>query len=330
MNDSVYDLIIIGASAAGMSGAVYAARRRLNFKVISDDIGGEMALSGEIENWPATVHTTGIELTEKFKEQMKANDIAITEGVRVQNITKTDKGFTVTVTRNGAEVAEDVSHPKEGGSDSDSEQLQAKTVIVATGVHPRELGVPGEQEFRQKGVSYCTVCDGPLFSGKTVATIGGGNSALESAIMLSGIADKVYVVNKNAQFKGDDVMIDKVTNTLTGKNVEVIYNAMTTKINGEAMVTGLEYDDENGEAHSLDVDGIFVHIGMVPNSKFVPEEVERNEYGNIKVDMIGKTSMEGLFAAGDVTNLPYNQLAIAAGQGVSATLTAVDYLNKMK
>ena len=310
---TLYDLLIIGASAAGMSGAVYAARRRLNFKIVSDDIGGEMALSGEIENWPAVVYTTGIELTEKFKEQIKANNVVIEEGVRVVGIHKKDGVFTVTEDRNGVPVQE-----------------RAKTVIVATGVHPRELGIPGERELNRKGVSYCTVCDGPLFAGRTVATIGGGNSALESAIMLSQIAKKVYVLNKNPQFKGDDVMIEKVTGPLSKNNVEVLYNVKSTKITGDPMVTGLEYDTAGGEHKTLSVDGIFVHIGMVPNSSFLPADVEKNEYGNIAVDLIGRTNIEGLFAAGDVTRNPYNQLVIAAGQGVSATLSAVDYLNKLR
>lgn len=319
------DLLIIGASAAGMSGAVYAARRRLNFKVVGADIGGEMALSGEIENWPAVIHTTGIDLTEQFKAQMKANNVQIKDGVHVQQIKKEGDVFVVTCSTNGAGMAADTVEREAEGQ---TWEERAKTVIVTTGVHPRLLGVPGEKEFDRKGVSYCTVCDGPLFGGKVVATIGGGNSALESAIMMSEIASKVYLINKNVEFKGDTVMIEKIMGPLSQKNVHVIRSANTTKIMGETMVTGLEYTDASG-THQLQVGGIFVHIGMVPNSSFVPTDVEKDNFGNIVTDNVGRTNVQGLFAAGDVTNHPYHQLAIAAGQGVSATLSAVDYLNKM-
>lgn len=309
----MYDLIIIGASAAGLPAAVYASRRRLNFKVLSGDFGGEMALSGEIENWPGITHITGIELTEKFKEQAKANNIEIEEGIKVEKIEKSSEGFIIKGKKNGTDIEE-----------------KAKAVIVTTGVHPRELGIEGEKEFRNKGVSYCTVCDGPLFPDKKVAVVGGGNSALESVIMMSEIAKKVYVINKNPAFKGDTVLINKVTNDLTKKNVEIIYNALSQKIVGESFVKGIEYKGINSsETKNIEVDGVFVHIGMVPNSDFVPDNLEKNEFGEIKTDKIGKTNIPGLYAAGDVTDIPYNQLAIAAGQGVAAALSVVDYLNKL-
>ena len=302
---NIYDLVIIGASAAGLSAAVYASRRKLNFLVVASDTGGEMALSGEIENWPGVVHTTGVELTDKFREQAKANQIPVKEGVKISEIKREGNFFLI----NG---------------------YKAKTIIVSSGVHPRELGIPGEKEFRAKGLSYCTVCDGPLFGGKTVVTIGGGNSALESAVMMAEIASKVYVINKNKQFKGDAVLIDKVVNGLAKKNIEVIYEAVTTRILGNGFVSGVEYKDAAGNLKTLKVDGGFVHIGMIPNSDLAPKEVERNEYGEIKIDIASRTNVPGFFAAGDVTDVPYKQLAIAAGQGVAAALSAVDYLNKTK
>ena len=302
---NIYDLVIIGASAAGLSAAVYASRRKLNFLVVASDTGGEMALSGEIENWPGVVHTTGVELTDKFREQAKANQIPVKEGVKISEIKHEGNFFLI----NG---------------------YKAKTIIVSSGVHPRELGIPGEKEFRAKGLSYCTVCDGPLFGGKTVVTIGGGNSALESAVMMAEIASKVYVINKNKQFKGDAVLIDKVVNGLAKKNIEVIYEAVTTRILGNGFVSGVEYKDAAGNLKTLKVDGVFVHIGMIPNSDLAPKEVERNEYGEIKIDIASRTNVPGFFAAGDVTDVPYKQLAIAAGQGVAAALSAVDYLNKTK
>ncbi len=304
----MYDLIIVGASAAGLAASVYAARRRLNFKIVTADVGGEVATSGEIENWPGVIHTTGVELANQFKAHAKANSVVVEEGKWVKQVAHQDNFFTV------------------GGSGADGADFQdkAKTVLITTGVHPRELNLPGEKEFRNKGLSYCTVCDGPLFSGQIVATVGGGNSVLESAIMMSAIASKVYVVNKNPKFKGEQVLIDKVSHLA---NVEIIYEAMTQAIFGDKFVNGLEYRDKAGAVHKLDVGGVFVHIGQTPNSSFV-EGVELNEFKEIKVDLVGRTNISGLFAAGDVTTMPHKQIVIAAGQGVAALLSIVDYLNR--
>lgn len=303
----MHDLIIVGASAAGISASIYAARRRLNFKVISGDIGGEVATSGEIENWPGVIHTNGIELADKFKEHALANRVVIEDGKLVSEIKKEGGYFIIKGTASGTPFEE-----------------KAKTVLVATGVHPRELGMPGEKEFRGKGVSYCTVCDGPLFGDQVVATVGGGNSALESAIMMAEIASKVYLINKNAQFKGEKVLIDKAAQN---PKIEIIYEAKTQKITGAQFTDGLEYQNKSGETKKLPVKGIFIHIGQIPNSSFIPG-IELDEIKQIKVSMRGETNIPGLFAAGDVTNIPYKQIVIAAGQGVTALLSVVDYLNK--
>jgi alkyl hydroperoxide reductase subunit F len=304
----MFDLIIIGASAAGISASIYAARRRLNFKVVSNDFGGEVATSGEIENWPGIIHTNGIELADMFRKHADANNVVIDEGKTVENVKKENGVFIIS------------------GKNSDGLQFEekSKTVIVATGVHPKSLNIPGEKELKNKGVSYCSVCDGPLFVGKIVAIVGGGNSALESAIMLSEIVSKIYLINKNQKFKGEQVLIDKVSQN---NKVEIIYEAKTSKIFGENFVNGLEYIDKNGKPTELSVEGIFVHIGRIANSSFV-EGIEFNEIGEIKVDLLGQTSIPGLYAAGDVTNIPYKQIVIASGQGVTALLSAVDYLNK--
>ncbi len=303
-----YDLIIIGGSAAATAAGIYAARRNLNFKIISKDFGGEVATSGEIGNWPGINQTDGLTLANQFKQHLKFYKVNIEEGVEVEKITKQEDGtFCIT-----AKVGDYV----------------AKTVIVATGVHPRELNIPGEKEFRNKGVSYCSVCDLPLFKDKVVATIGGGNSVLESGIMGADIASKVYVINKNPVFKGDQILLD---NLLKKKNVEIIYNAMTTKISGNGFVSGLKYEDsKNGEEKELKVDGIFIHIGMLPNSKLVPPEVEKTQAGEIVVSKNCETNIPGLFAAGDVTDVPFKQIVIAAGQGTCALLQAVNYLNRLK
>ncbi|TSC90788.1 MAG: alkyl hydroperoxide reductase subunit F [Parcubacteria group bacterium Gr01-1014_2] len=304
-----YDLIIIGGSAAATAAGIYAKRRNLNFKIISKDFGGEVATSGEVDNYPGIPDTDGLALAEKFKKHLADYGVEPETGVEVEKINKLEDGTFSIIAKKGKEYI-------------------SKAVIISTGVHPRELNVPGEKEFRNKGVSYCSVCDMPLFSGKVVATIGGGNSVLESGIMGADIASKVYVINKNPAFKGDQILMDNLSGK---KNVEIIYNAMTTKIIGDGFVSGLKYkDSKTGKEKDVKVDGVFIHIGMIPNSGLAPEGVEKNNFGEIIVSKNCETSMFGLFAAGDVTDVPFKQIVIAAGQGTCALLQAVSYLNRLK
>lgn len=305
----MYDLIIIGGSAAATSAGIYAARRGLNFKIITKDFGGEVATSGEIGNWPGISQTDGISLANQFKEHLKFYNVVPEEGVTVESVNKRDDGFF------------DIKI-KDGAGD-----YSAKTVIITTGVHPRKLNVPGEKEFRNKGVSYCTVCDGPLFKDKIVAIIGGGNSALESGLMMSDIAKSVFVINKNPVFTGDNILTDKLKDR---KNVNIIYEASTKEIVGDGFVKGLKYLDKSGNMQELQAAGIFVHIGMVPNSQIAPAEVKKNKFGEIIVNKNCETNMPGLYAAGDVTDVPFKQIVIAAGQGSIAALSAVQYINKHK
>lgn len=304
----MYDLIIIGGSAAGASAGIYAARRGLKFLVIAKDLGGEVALSGDVENWLGIKRTTGIELSQMFREHIESYKPEIKEGYLVTGIVKdTDGMFTVTA--------------------DDGAPYRAKAVLVATGAHSRLLGVPGEDTYRLKGVSYCTVCDGPLFSGKRVVTIGGGNSALESALMLADIASHVTVINKNPAFKGEASLIEKVT---SNPKVEVLYSAMTTEIIGDgALAKGVKYKDAAGVEHTVDMDGAFVHIGQTPNSQMVPAECTKDAFGYIAIGLDGATSIAGLFAAGDVTHSAHKQIIIAAGQGAAAALSAVQYINRL-
>ena len=304
-----YDLIIIGGSAAGVAAAIYAKRRNLNFLLLSTDIGGEVATSGEIENYLGFPKTDGIELAGKFKEQLKYNQIGYQE-VRVEKVEKGEGFFTIRGKQNGSAV-----------------ELQTKTLLIATGVHPRELNIRGEKEFRNKGVSYCTVCDGPVYQNRVSATIGGGNSGMESVLMLAEIASKCYLLQRGDTLKGDEVLAQKV---MSHPKITVIFNTNTKEIFGDTFVKGLRYEDtKTGEMHELAVGGIFAHIGMLPNSSFI-DIVEKNEFGEIKVDTLCRTSVPGVFAAGDVTDIPYKQITIAAGQGTCAALAAVDYLNKLK
>ncbi len=322
-NTTTYDLIIIGGSAAATSAGIYAARRHLNFKIITKDFGGEVATSGDIGNWPGVVHTDGVSLTGQFRQHLDSYGVDIEEGIVVDKVDKQDDGlFCITTKKASTQMA---------ASKLDTDHMASvcsylsKTVIIATGVHPRALGVPGEADFRNKGLSYCTVCDGPLFAGKVVATIGGGNSALESALMLSEIAKKVYLININADFKGEQILIKNVKSK---PNVEIISSARTKSIHGSGIVSSLEYLDVRDQGHTLDVEGVFVHIGMTPNADLVKEDVMKDEFGQIKINMRGETNIPGLFAAGDVTDSPFKQIVIAAGQGCTALLSAVGYLNR--
>ncbi len=312
-----YDLVIIGAAAAGSAAAIYAARRNLNFLVVSKDIGGEVALSGEVNNWPGIIDTTGAQLAKDFHDHLKHYEVDIKNGFEVNKIEQKNNYHIV----------------KAKNDNNEKLDLSTTAVIVASGIHPRHLNIEGEEDLKGKGVTYCTVCDGPLFKGKTTATIGAGNSALESALMMSEIAKKVYLVTKypnneekNGGFpKGEDILINKVKNL---DHVEILYNADTNAVLGQDKVTGIKYEDLNsGEEHELDVDAVMVHIGMIPNSDFV-DCAKKNNYKEIEVDIKCRTSCDGLFAAGDVTNIPFKQIAIATGHGVTAALSAIEYINK--
>lgn len=315
----MYDLIIIGAAAAGSSAAVYAARRNLKFLIVSKDIGGEVALCGEVENWPGIIHTTGVDLAKNFHDHVKSYNVQIDEGFEVKEI-RQEKNYHVVVAKDflGAEKI-----------------YETKTVIIATGIHPRELGIPGEQDYKSKGVTYCTVCDGPLFKNKITATIGAGNSALESALMLSTIAEKAYLLTKYDDTlehkggfpKGENILIDKVK---ASPKIEIIYNADTVEILGDKLVNQLCYIDmKSGERHFLDVHGVMVHIGMIPNSNFT-DCAKKNKQGEFEIDLHSHTSCPGVFAAGDVTNIAFKQISIAAGSGAVAALSAIDYINRWK
>jgi thioredoxin-disulfide reductase len=299
-----YDSIIIGLSAAGISAAIYLKRRNINFLIIGKDWGGEMALSGIIENYPGIIKTDGVELTNKFKNHLLSYDISYSIE-EVKNIKKIKEDFEVITNKN---------------------TYITKSIIIASGSKPKKLNIPGESEFYHKGVSYCYVCDLPLFKNKKVAIIGGGNTALESSLMASGICEYVYLINKNAFFKGDQILISQIEKK---QNVKIIYKALTKEIYGDKFVKGLRYlDIEKNELINLEIDGVFIHIGMKPNSEFVPEEWQiKNSYQEIVVNKICETSIEGIFAAGDVTDITYKQIGIAVGQGIIAALSTINYLN---
>lgn len=324
------DLLIIGGSAAATTAGIYGIRRGLNLKIITKDFGGEVATSGEIGNWPGDGMTDGITLSDKFKKHLEYYKVDLEEGIEVEKVTKQEDGTFCVSTKKGNDTAMAANKMPALSSSEGTKKCDyvAKAVIITTGVHPRELGIPGEKEFRNKGVSYCSTCDMPLFTGKTVTVIGGGNSALESALMGVDIAKKVYVINKNTTFKGDDVLIQKLTSQPKDK-VEILYEVGTKEFVGNKFLTGVKYVGKDGKENEIKTDGAFVHIGMVPNSGIVPDNVEKNQFGEIKVNMRCETNILGLYAAGDVTDVPFKQIVIAAGQGCTATLSAVQYLNQL-
>ncbi len=314
----MYDLIIIGGSAAASSAAIYCARRKLNFKIVTLDTGGEVALSGEVANWPGIISIQGFELAQKFNEHVRSYGVEIEEGWKIEKIAPVKKHYILTAANGNGETKE----------------IETKSVIIATGIHPRRLEIPGERELDRKGVTYCTVCDGPLFKNKTTVTVGSGNSALESALMMAGISKTVYVLSKfpntpeqNGGFpKGENILIEKVKSL---PNIEIIYEAATTAIIGESKVAAIKYKTGKGQEQDLAVEGVMVHIGQIPNSQFV-DGVEKNKMGEIIVDKKCRTNLPGVFAAGDVTDVAYKQIGIAAGQGIIAALATIEYINMWK
>ena len=301
---NLYDLIIIGAGPAGITAAVYAARKRMKFIVLTGDIGGQAAWSGDIENYTGYQFVTGPELVSKFEEHMRRYSIDYHENEVVTSMSKLNDLVKVN-TRKG--------------------DYTAKAAIIASGKISKELGVPGEKEFRNKGLTYCATCDGPLFSGKDVAVVGGGNSALDAALQMIKIAKTVYLINSTDQLGGDAVMREKVQGA---PNVKVISGAKVKAVTGDKMVSGISVRTKSGE-ESISVQGIFVEVGLIPNSSFALL-VERNERGEIKVNCKNETSVPGIFAAGDVTDISEKQIIIAAGEGSKAALSAFKYINQSR
>lgn len=300
----MYDLIIIGAGPAGITASVYAARKRLNLLVITKDIGGQAAISGDIGNYTGYQFITGPDLAAKFEEHMRTYGITVKENEEAAEVKKINNAVYVK---------------------TDKEAYEARVVIVASGKKSRELGVPGEREYKNRGISYCATCDAPLFFGKDVAVIGGGNSALDAALQLIKIAGRIYIINITPALGGDAIMREKVT----GSNIVTVYNnAQVTAVLGDKLVKGIRIRKE-GVEETLPLEGVFVEIGLVPNSEFA-KDVERNKLGEIKINCHNETNIPGIFAAGDVTDVPEKQIIIAAGEGSKATLNAFRYLASQK
>ncbi len=302
-----YDLIIIGGGPAGVAAGIYAARYRLNVMLVSKIFGGQMARKAVgIENYPGFEKISGLDLIKKFEKQLKKQKIDV-EKNQVVRIKKKNGLFSVLT--------------------SSKQIFSAKAVIAASGADPRPMEVPGEKKFIGKGVSYCTACDAPMYQGEKVAVIGGGNTGFEAALVLANYAEKVYILEFSK-----DVNADEENKERAGKysNIEIITSAALKKIEGGKFVESLTYQDlKSKKAEKLGVGGIFVEIGSQPATSFLNGLVDFSERDEIKIDQkTYKTKTPGLFAAGDVTDVKYKQIVIAAGQGAGAALSAYEYLQK--
>jgi len=306
----MHDLIIVGGGAAAMSAAIYAGRKKIKVAMVAGEIGGQTALQPEFYNYPGFVDIDGYKLISNMRQQVKRLEVDMRDPWFVENILVETRGSRETFLLKS----------------STGEILETRSVLVATGGKPKLLNVPGEKEFSNKGVTYCATCDAPLFGGKRTAVIGGGNTGTEAALLLTKYAAKVYLLHRGNALKADEVTKEQIKSA--GDTIEVLYNAVTTEILGvNNKVTGLRYKDKDGVIRELALDGVFIAVGFSPNSFVAKNLVNINEFGEIIVDpRTNMTSREGIFAAGDVTNIPYKQTVIAAGEAAKAALAVHQWL----
>jgi alkyl hydroperoxide reductase subunit F len=299
-----FDMLIVGGGPAGSAAAIYAARKGIRVGMAAERLGGQLLDTLGIENLISIPHTEGPELSRELERNVRAN------GVQVFSLQR------------AAELVPGEIHKVrfENGA-----TLSARSVVIATGARWRELGVPGEKEYRNKGVAYCPHCDGPLFKGKDVAVIGGGNSGVEAAIDLAGITRHVTLIEYGDALRADAVLVNRL---ISLPNVKVITSAQTTEVIGDgSQVTGLRYKDrKTGEEHQVDLSGVFVQIGLVPNTDWLKGTLALSSRGEIEVDERGQTSVHGVFAAGDCTTVPFKQIVVAMGEGSKAALGAFEYM----
>jgi len=303
----MYDLVIIGSGPAGMTAGIYATRREMKTLIIGQEVGGQMVWANEIENYPGFAKISSFELIDKIKQQTLSFGVEM-KSDEVKKIERTAEGNFLLYTAR--------------------ETFEAKTVIIAMGLSPRRLAVPGEKEFNGRGVSYCANCDGPFFRDKAVAVIGGGNSALDAAEMMSKIASKVYLIHHNGNFKAFDILLDEVKNR---PNIEMLSHTEVRDISGAAKVEKIKiFNSEIGVERELPIDGVFIEVGRIASTDLVADLVKRNEKQQIIINSKGETDTPGLFAAGDVTDCEFKQITIAMGQATIAALGAYQYLQLKK
>lgn len=303
----MYDSIIIGGGPAGLAAAIYMARQKLNFVLITKIVGGQTLWSSEIENYLGFHLIDGIHLVQKFREHLNdyQDSFLLKEGEAVTNVEKQNGGFMVT---------------------TDKGTYESRTLLVATGEKHRELGVPGEKEFYGRGVTYCATCDAPLYKDKDVAVIGGGNSAMESALFLEKYATRVTILTINEALMGDSVMKKKISKS---EKITTLPKAKTVKILGDSFVNGIEYELEDGTRNVMDVQGVFIEIGLIPVSGFI-DIVKKNKWKEIVINEKNETSVKGIWAAGDVTDVTEKQIAVAVGEGSKAALQIISHLQQQE
>ena len=307
-----YEVLIVGSGPAGAAAAIYSARKGIRTGLMGERFGGQVLDTVDIENYISVPKTEGAKLAGSLRAHVDDYDVDV---IDTQSAIKL------------------IPAAKEGGlhaiETASGAVLKSRSIIIATGARWRNMGVPGEEQYRTKGVTYCPHCDGPLFKGKRTAVIGGGNSGVEAAIDLAGIVEHVTLLEFASEMRADKVLQDKLRSL---KNVDVILKAQTTEVKGDgSKVTSLTYIDRNNQSsHEIALSGIFVQIGLLPNTTFLEGAVERNKMGEIIIDAKCETSLKGVFAAGDCTTVPYKQIIIASGEGAKASLSAFDYLIRTK
>lgn len=302
-NVDPFDVLVVGGGPAGAAAAIYSARKGIRTGIVADRFGGQVNDTLSIENIIGTKATEGPAFVSSLEAHVLDYDIDVMKSQRAAKIEKKD--FVEVTLENGA-------------------VLKGKTVIVSTGARYRQLEVPGEEQFKNKGVAYCPHCDGPIFKGKNVAVIGGGNSGVEAAIDLSGIVNHVTLIQRGPELKADKVLQERVRSL---KNVTVVTNALTQEITGTDKVNGLTYlDSVSGEEKHVALEGVFIQIGLLPNTEFLQGAIEMNDHGEIIINKHGATNIPGVFAAGDCTDTAYKQIVISMGAGATAALGAFDYM----
>lgn len=300
----MYDVIIIGSGPAGFAASIYAARREMKTLIIGKETGGQLIWASEIENYPGFQNINNYDLITKMQEQVKSLGVEI-KNDEVRGIKKINNSHIFELSTN-------------------QETYQAKTVIVAMGLAPRRLAIPGEEEFIGKGVSYCANCDGPFYKNKTVAVVGGGNSALDAAEVLGKIAKKVYLIHRRQEFKGFEVLVDEVK---AKENIELVLNSEIKEVLGKEKVEKIKIlNNQTNEEKEIDIDGLFVEVGRIAHTDLVGELADRDEAAQIIVDKKQMTKTPGLFAAGDVVSGEFKQITIATGEATIAALAAYQYL----
>ena len=305
----IYDLAIIGGGPAGMTAAVYAARKKINTLLVSKDLGGQVLSTTEVENYMGYQYIEGRQLMNKFKEQMRHFPIDQEIGEEIEKLDKEANIFSL-LTPTGKE-------------------FRAKTVIIASGKRSRALNVPGEKKLVGRGVSYCSICDAPFFEGKEVAVVGGGNSAFEAALDLAKIASKIYLIDIASSWRADPILVERIEKEK--KKVTFFLAHRIKEIEGKDKLESITIESlDKKKTKNLSLQGVFIEIGLVPNSEFARSLVKFNQIGEIIIDCSNQTNIPGLLAAGDVSSVPEKQIIIAAGEGAKATLTAHQYLIRLE